>query len=625
ATFLIPYCIMLLAAGLPLYFLELALGQYVSLGPNMLFQQMAPIFSGVGWAMVAVTLLTAIHYNIILAWSLFYTFSSFTLELPWASCNNSYNTAGCYSYKLSQECKEDDLVYYNKSCVQGSDLCGMKQLAIHNSSFCVSAENSSILLNAENTIEHRIIASQDFFDQRMLDKGSHTWGDMGTMQWEIVGCLGLAWLLVAAALARGVRSSGKVVYFTAIFPYIVLTIFFIRGITLEGAYKGIEFYIMRPNMTLLMEVDVWREASTQIFYSLGVSFGSLITLSSYNQFSNNCMRDAIIVSFVNCATSVYAGFAVFSILGFLATEQGKEVGDVVDSGPGLAFIVYPEAFTMMPAPTVWSILFFVMLLTLGLDSQFAYVETIISSILDQWENLRPYKLFVVAGMCSFMFVCGLTMCLQGGIYMFELFFTWSAGLSLIFIAVLEVVVFVYIYGFRRLMSMLEEMNIHVCLPLHGYWAVTWMLITPISLGMILVMSLTDLDKAKYEDYEFPIAVQILAWLLLLTSILVIPVVAIIVYFKSGKRGHELIQPTSDFCPAHIRGVGGTRETSMTTSTAELARPGVSHSLADLRLGVGASQPRPQSLDDGIFSNSYDNPGFRNSWQSVGNRESHTVI
>merc|ERR1719330_884808 len=169
-----------------------------------------------------------------------------------------------------------------------------------------------------------------------------------------------------------------------------------------------------------MNIKVWADAATQIFYSLGPSFGGLITLASYNKFSNNCHRDAILIAFSNCATSIFAGFVIFSIVGFMANQAGVSVEDAIASGTGLAFIAYPEAVTQMPFPPIWSFLFFTMLITLGLDSQFTMVETITTAIMDQWPKTRAHKGKVVIGASILGFLLGLTCTTHGGIYMFSL-------------------------------------------------------------------------------------------------------------------------------------------------------------------------------------------------------------
>lgn len=135
---------------------------------------------------------------------------------------------------------------------------------------------------------------------------------------KIAVALVVAWILVYMCMIKGIASSGKVVYVTATFPYIVLFIFFFRGITLPGMSDGLK-HLFTPKWSRILDPVVWLEAGTQIFFSLGLAFGGLIAFSSYNPVNNNCYRDAMLVSMTNCLTSMFAGIVVFSIIGFKAT------------------------------------------------------------------------------------------------------------------------------------------------------------------------------------------------------------------------------------------------------------------------------------------------------------------
>lgn len=180
-----------------------------------------------------------------------------------------------------------------------------------------------------------------------------------------------------------------------------------RGVTLPGADEGIRYYLT-PEWEKLKQTKVWIDAASQIFFSLGPGFGTLLALSSYNKFNNNCYRDALLTSSINCLTSFLAGFVIFSVLGYMAHVQNVHIKEVGLEGPGLVFIVYPEAISLMSGSTFWSIIFFTMLITLGLDSTFGGLEAMITALCDEFPNFigRRREKFVLV-LLVFIYVCAL--------------------------------------------------------------------------------------------------------------------------------------------------------------------------------------------------------------------------
>jgi solute carrier family 6 amino acid transporter-like protein 5/7/9/14 len=548
AIFFIPYVIMLFFVGMPIFFFELSLGQFTSAGPLTCWN-MAPVFKGIGVGMTIVSFYVGIYYNMIIAWSIWYTIATLVhcLDLPWQYCNNDFNTRLCYLNFNKNITDTTTCDAYGGYADNTTGLClnGTDQTSYNMTEWPVLGYVNETL--AKETKNSKVLSTEEYLNRRVWGKDfSDGIGDMGEMRWELVLSLILAWVIVCASLIKGVKSSGKVVYFTALFPYAVLIILLIRGVTLEGHLEGVRFYIAEVDVTKLYDVNVWKDAANQIFFSLSASWGGLITLASYNRFHNDCLRDSLIVSLGNCLTSFFAGFVIFSFLGFLAHELDTTVEEVAESGVGLAFIVYPDAVTRMPVAGLWAFLFFAMLITLGLDSEFALVETVSTAIMDQFPVLRKnawWKAGTLIVMSVIMFLLGLPMCCNGGAYVLQLMDHYSGGWNVFILALCECLCIAYIYGlgqmcfsgqrfpfYNDIMIMIGRNGACSCcpwLPWFVWWSLCWLVFTPVCLLFVLIYSLMNVSEVTFGDYEYPQWSVIIGWCMTISVIAAIFVTAII--------------------------------------------------------------------------------------------------
>jgi len=553
-AFFIPYCIMLGIVGIPIFFMELSLGQFSSSGPTKCWG-FAPLFQGVGYGMMVVSLLVAIYYNMIIAWAFYYLFASFTDSLPWADCGNSWNTLLC-SRKPSDQ--------LNLTVDSNAGTCSNAENAnlsytYNAGGYCTNDDNEPVgiwnkTLAKKEGVEYMLPSDQYFLYEVLGKTPNIGLENYGSMHWELVLCLLLAWVFVALTLSKGIKSSGKVVYVTATFPYLVLIILLVRGVTLDGYKDGVDFYIT-PTIDKLNNAKVWKDAAVQIFFSLSASWGGLIALSSYNRFHNDCFRDSLIVAFGNCLTSLFAGFVIFSFLGFLANQTGQEVGDVASGGTGLAFVVYPAAVTEMPLSPLWAILFFLMLVTLGVDSEFVLVETVVTSIMDMFPNTRRYKTFLVFTCCLGFFILGLPLCFDGGQDLLDLVDTYAGGWNVLVISLCECIAIGWVYGVRRFLNDIETMvGKKVCgfMPWviwKWWWAFTWCILTPLGVTFILIFSWVDYTRIE----RFPRWADALGWLITLTVIVCIFGTMLYLICTTpgsfGERMRKLTSPTAEWGPA----------------------------------------------------------------------------
>lgn len=506
-AFLIPYFLMLFVCGIPLLLMELAVGQYTRRGPIAAMEKICPLFKGAGVGTVIISFLLSTYYNVIIAWAIFYFVQSFSTKLPWNSCNATW-AINCF----------DDY---------GSN---------------ITAPNGTKS------------PTEEFFDEVVLQKseGIH---EMGSMQTELLLALLGAWVLVYFSLWKSVKSSGRVVYVTATLPYLLIGAFLWRAVTLPGATIGLQ-YFFGPRWELLLDAEVWVSAAAQNFNSIGIAFGSIIAYASYNKFNNNIIVDTWTISIINSFTSLLAGIIIFSTLGNISEEQGKDIDDVVAEGPGLVFMVYPQALAKMPYSSVWAVLFFLMLLILGLDSQFATVEVIITSLQDgfpDWirRHLKHHEILVLIT-CFVSFLFGLPNIMQGGIYFFQLVDYYAAAISLMYLAFFEVIAIVWVYGAGRLARNVREMTGR--LP-SWYFRFCWYFAAPMLILAIWIFSMVDYKQPTYNkgEYKYPDWAIGVGWIISSLSIAPIPIFAIIAIVKAKgtnifEKLKNSIRSPIDECP-----------------------------------------------------------------------------
>uniref|UniRef100_A0AAX7UXV9 Transporter n=1 Tax=Astatotilapia calliptera TaxID=8154 RepID=A0AAX7UXV9_ASTCA len=443
-VFLIPYFIMLIVTGVPLFLMELSLGQYGAAGPITVWK-CCPLLKGIGIGMLCVSTLVCLYYNVIIAWTFYYLGSSFQSPLPW-SCENCSHSTGIGSTPHTT-------LNWISGRKQMRNMCGH---------ICAISSCSEQVLG--------VVGS----------KGLH---DPGPVRWPLALCLLAAWIIIFLCMLKGIRSSGKVVYVTATFPYFVLIVLIIRGATLEGSLQGVAFYLT-PDWSRLANAQVWNDAASQIFYSLGIGVGGLLSMASYNKFDNNVIRDTIVITTGNCCTSFFAGFAIFSVLGHMAYRKGVPVGEVADTGPGLAFVAYPEALALLPGSVFWSIMFFLMLFMLGVDTLFGNMEGITTAVLDEFPHLRGnplQKSLFLGALCFFFYLMGLLLVTNGGIYWFTLIDSFSTSFGLIIITLFMCIGISFFYGVNQFCQDILDMIRH-CPPWCGkvliYFKACWVFCTP---------------------------------------------------------------------------------------------------------------------------------------------------
>ncbi|ESO85197.1 hypothetical protein LOTGIDRAFT_235858 [Lottia gigantea] len=519
AAFVIAYLILQIVIGKPMYFMELVMGQFSGRGPTGVWA-MNPAAKGIGMSMALISLDVAIYYNVIMAYTLYYFFASMQTTLPWTECKPEWIDCIAKRFKFPEYCTGNETF----------DLDLGECRCTGNSSIDLVAETYTNCTQLNFTGKPKSAAEFFFYEEVIQRSAGLEPENLGYPLWWLVLCMLLSWVVVVLCLIKGVKSSGKVVYFTATFPYVILIILLIRGALLDGAIDGVIYFIV-PVWEKLLDLDVWVAAAGQMFFSLSVSFGGIIMFGSYNKFKNNVYADALLISVMDVITSIIAGFVIFTTFGGMARSIGAEIDEVAEVGYGLAFVAYPEALSNFPIPQLWSVLFFFMLFTLGLDSEFGLMETVLTCIQDEFPKTRKYKGLMCVGLGLFCFAIALPVTCPGGDYIVTLMDHYGADFSVLFIAACEAVAVAWVYGVLRFWRDINYMLGYKSIT-WPFWAVCWVSI-PILIGLLFLYRMINYKSPKYPSGDpYPEYAQGLGWTLAAVVLCPVPIYFLYAFFTA---------------------------------------------------------------------------------------------
>lgn len=456
-AFLVPFFICLFLIGMPCMYLELAVGQYFQLGNVSIWAKLSPYMKGIGYSVILINVLMLSYYNTLQAYAFYYLVNSFRFSgVPWSSCDQPWSTDQC----------QKSLTFNQSDISNGSDV---------------------------------YLASSEFFRRKVLGVHHSTgFDDLVGMKFDLLACLLFIFCLTTFCLIGGIKTSGKAVYITALLPYVCLIVLITQSLTLDGAWNGLAY--LKPNFSRLYEIEVWLAAAIQIFFSLGPGFGVLITYASYTPKSTRIRNVTLSCAVVNCVTSLMYGLVVFSGLGYMAKRLNVEIDYFLQDGIGLVFIVYPEILATFKYAGLFAIVFFVMLILLGMDSAFGGMEGLYTGVIDEFAICKrnPFKTRMAISIIPF--ITALPTVTYGGIYSVQWLDRFAISPAIIIIVLVEVITVCWIYGSDRFHQNIKSMNGSIP---YINWRISWKYIVPILLAAIIIFDAIMFTPMSYGSYIYP--------------------------------------------------------------------------------------------------------------------------
>jgi neurotransmitter:Na+ symporter, NSS family len=463
-AFLLPYLIALLTAGIPLLILEFTIGRRYRGAAPVAFRRLNKNLEFVGWWQVAICIIIAAYYAVIIAWAAAYTY--YALGRAWG----------------------DDTVGFLLT-----DFLGY-----------MDAEGQTVAIF-----------------------------DFGTWIPNITIILIAIWLLVlvviGAGVRRGIETANKV-----FIPMLVLMfgVLVVQALTLEGATTGLNAFFT-PNWSELTNGTVWVSAYGQIFFSLSIGFGIMVTYASYLKRKSDITTSALTVGFANSSFELFAGIGVFSVLGYMAVQAGTPVEEQVGSGVILAFAAFPAIINTLPyAAGLFGLLFFASLVVAGLSSLISIVQVPVAAVEDRFGVSRGKATAFVGGGTALASVALFPT--ANGLELLDHADTFINRLGIAAAALVSIVAVVWVaFKWQQLR---DDANRTSTFKIGYLWVACLGVVTPLILGWMLFIEF--IPELIRNEAEVPTSTLVYGWSIAIGALLFGLVMGILLRQKSAPRDAE---------------------------------------------------------------------------------------
>ncbi|WP_210365686.1 sodium-dependent transporter [Bacillus sp. REN3] len=321
-------------------------------------------------------------------------------------------------------------------------------------------------------------------------------GTVGSIVPGVFLPLVLVWFITLGILFKGVKKGIEVANKIFIPALVILfLIIVVRALTLEGAIDGVNAFF-KPDWSQILNGKVWVAAYGQIFFSLSIAFAIMITYSSYLPKKSDITNNAFITGFANSSFELLAGIGVFAALGFMASQQGVPVSEVVSKGVILAFAIFPQIINELPFLSgLFGVLFFTSLTLAGLSSLISIVETYVAGVQEKFKISRTKAVAIGGGLSALISILFAT---QGGLNFLDTTDAFINNYGVALAGLVEVIFVVWVA--KELNSLRDHADGISDIRLGSWWNISLKFITPVVLGIMMVMNImTDL-KTSYGGY-----------------------------------------------------------------------------------------------------------------------------